>query len=446
MRAEPIELLAFIPALSPRWTAPRHLYQLSEAFEQTRKRPLRCFATTAPRHGKTELLKHAIVHRLLADPTTRIAFCSYNSKYAQKRSREIRKLYIRAGGKVDQKASSLGDWSTGHEDGGLWAAGIDGGWTGEGFDLIVVDDPIRGRQFAESALERERLWEFYKDDLATRVEPGGSIVVVHTRWHTDDLGGRLIAKENYEHIRIAAITPDGKALWPERFSLEDLRKIERRVGAYSWASLYMGQPFNKGGRVFGEAQYYETLPEDLRRAFGVDLAYSKKSHADWSVLVELAIDDVTEVTYVVDVLRRQVRAPEFTKLLRAVQEKHPGVDMRWYHGGGGELGIADFIGTLDVDLEALPASADKYIRAQPCAAAWNDGKILVPKKAEWLDDFLVELGGFTGVEDLNDDQVDALAAAYDSSKQANWIVAMRRAAKLREREGPKPWEKATAIR
>jgi predicted phage terminase large subunit-like protein len=427
MRYEPIPLLRFVPALSPRWTSPVHLAKLSGVFERAITEPVRVFGTTAPRHGKTELVKHGVVHRLLADPTARIGYCSYSAKAAQKRSREMRKLYQRAGGKVDQKASSVGDWRTGHEDGGVWAAGIEGGWTGEGLDLIVIDDPIKGREFAESQLEREKLWEFYKDDLATRLEPGGSIVCVHTRWHTDDLGGRLLALEGYEHVHIPAIDANGCALWPERFPLEALRRIEKRIGPYSWSSLYMGRPFARGGRVFEGPRYIEGIPPvNLRIALGVDLAYSKKSHADWSVVVALGVDDTTETRYVLSVLRVQEPAPSFAKKLKAIQAANPYVDARWYYGGGGELGVADFMQTLDgVELDAIAAPADKFIRAQPVAAAWNDGKILVPRDAPWLDDLLLELSSFTGVNDLHDDQVDALAAAFDSSAQPGWIAAMR---------------------
>jgi predicted phage terminase large subunit-like protein len=394
------------------------------------------FGTTPPRHGKTELLKHGIVHRLLCDPTTRIGYASYSARMAHKRSREIRKLYIRAGGKVERTASSVADWRTGHADGGLWAAGVEGGWTGEGFDLMVADDPIKGRAEAESAVERERLWEFFKDDFESRCEPGGSILAIHTRWTVDDLGGRLLAgqgREPYENIHLPAIDDHGRALWPERWPIEVLRKIEKSKGPYTWASLYMGRPFSKGGRVFQEAdtvnhsfaRFYDVRPAKLRIALGVDLAYSKKTHADWSVIVVLGIDDASERIYVLDVIRIQVAAPTFSARLKLVQKDNPGVDARWYYAGA-ELGVADFIKTLDVDLETMPASVDKFVRAQPVAAAWNAGRIWLPRQAEWLEEFLRELGAFTGVVDLTDDQVDAFAAAFDSSEQPSWVVAMQK--------------------
>lgn len=436
---EPIPLLDFIPALSgvavrgPKLglKRPDHLAPIADAFERARRQArspghgLRVFATVPPRHGKTELVKHAIVHRLLDDPTLRIGLGGYSQRYAQKRSREIRALYLRAGGRVNAKASSVADWRTGVGDGGVWAGGVGGSWTGEGFDLGILDDPVQGRIQAESEVEREKLWEWHEHDFVTRIEPGGSEIVIHTRWHVDDLGGRLLATGDYEEICIPAINECGEALWPERFPIEVLRQIEKR-DAYRWASLYMGRPFARGGRIFGEPCFYDEPPQrPLRLAFGADLAYSKKTSRDWSVILVLGVDDVEEVCYVLDVLRVQARAPEFAKMIGPILSRAPGSEARWYYAGA-ELGIADFMNTLEgVAIEAIAATADKVQRSQAVASAWNDERRLVrvPRQAEWLREFLREVSAFTGVTDLHDDQIDALAAAYDSAAQPGWVTA-----------------------
>ena len=432
---EPIPLLDFIPALSPRWQSPTHLAPVASLFERARAgEPVEAFATTPPQHGKTELIKHAIVQRLLDQPTTRIGYGSYSARRAHKISREIRRLYERAGGRVDRKAASVADWRTGYENGGVWAAGADGSWTGEGFELGVLDDPVKGRREAESALEREHLWQWFKDDFQPRIQPGGSTLAVHTRWHVDDLGGRLIDIEGWEHVRCPAIDDHGRALWAARYPLEELLKRKRRLGEYAWEALYMGRPFARGGRVFDTStdavrdRTYDVrpvAPTRLRITIGVDLAYSKKTSADWSVIVILGIDDITERIYVLDVQRLQLPVPAFTERLRAVQADNRSATPRWYYAGA-ELGISDFINSLNVELQAVPAAADKFIRAQPVAAAWQAGRILVPRHAAWLEDFLRELGAFTGVADMHDDQVDAFAAAFDETTQDSWVVAMEK--------------------
>lgn len=433
---EPIGLLDFLPALTPRWKRPSHLAPLAELFERARHERVFAFGTTPPRFGKTELIKHAVVHRLLDDPTTRIAYGLFASDRAHKVSREIRRLYIRAGGPVDWGAAKMGDWRTGHETGGVWAAGVDGAWTGEGFDLAILDDPVKGRKEAESSVHRETLWNWFLDDFYSRVnDPAtSSFITIHTRWTVDDLGGRLIAGQAgpCEHVRLPAIDEQGRSLWPDCWPIEELRRLQKLRGPYSWESLFQGRPFARGGRVFDTTEEfirehsYVVRPAKLRIALGIDLAYSRKTSADWSVIVVLGIDDINDRIYVLDVIRLQMPAPAFAARLKLVQADYHGVSARWYYAGP-ELGIADFIRTLDVELEAKGAAADKGIRALPLAAAWAAGKILVPKQAEWLDDFLSELGAFTGVSDLNDDQVDAFAAAFDSGEQPDWIAAMGQA-------------------
>lgn len=444
----PRPLLDFVPALSPKWERPRHMAPLAAAFERAEREPVLVFATAPPRHGKTELLKHGIVWRLLAQPTCRIAYGSYSSRYAEKRSREIRKLYERARGHVARDANRVADWRTGVGDGGLWATGVGGSWTGEGFDLLVIDDPIKGRAQAESAREQEKLWDWFNDDAETRLEPGGSILVMHTRWTTQDLGGRLLARGDYEHIHLPAINARGEALWPGRFPVEVLRSVERKRGPYAWASLYQGSPFVKGGRVFHDVQFWggaddevRELPEDLRVTIGIDLAYSKKSHADYSTAVVLGFDDDTgdelPRSFVLDVVRVQEEAPAFIARVQKLQHQWDGADLTWYYAGT-EKGLIDVMQALGLEIDARPATTDKHTRAQPVAAAWNAKRILLPRAgADWLDDLATELASFTGVDDLHDDQVDALAAAWDAGQEPGWQSAMKKIAKVRDQRDRK---------
>lgn len=435
-RPRPLPLLDFIPALSPKWWAPRHLSPLARVFERTETERVFAFGTTPPRHGKTELVKHAIVRRLLVDPSCRICFVTFSQRYTDKRSREIRSLYVKAGGTLAPDGNRLSDWRTGVEQGGVWATSANGPVTGEGFDLIVIDDPIKGRAEAESGIEREKLWDWYNSDLETRSEPPfGSVIVIHTRWTTDDLGARLLDRGDFEHVHLPAINSKDEALWPEKYNRAELERIKVKKSSYVWESLYMGRPYARGGRVFHDTSFYDAIPAKLRIAIGIDLAYSKKSHADYSAAVVLGFDDdtgdETPTVYVLDVVRVQLEAPAFIDRLISLQHDNDGADLTWYYAGT-EKGIADVMRTLGLEIDARPASADKHTRAQPVAAAWNGGKVLLPRSAEWLNDFTAEAASFTGVDDVHDDQIDALAAGFDAGQQPGWISAMT---KWRERGG-----------
>jgi hypothetical protein len=173
---------------------------------------------------------------------------------------------------------------------------------------------------AESALKRERVWQFFTDVAKTRLNPSASVIVVHTRWHEDDLAGRLVKHHGWEKVNLPAVSPEGAPLWPERYTPAWLKEQREALGEYSWASLYMGEPRPRGGAVFRDVRLYDPQTTVVRShvwrvAIGVDLAYTAKSRADYSVAVVMAADG-KGTCYVLDVIRAQVEAPVFAGMLR----------------------------------------------------------------------------------------------------------------------------------
>ena len=245
------------------------------------------------------------------------------------------------------------------------------------------------------------------------------LVSHNTRWHPDDLIGRLEA-DGWEVVNLPAVNADDESLWPSQRPREFLRQREREVGPYEWAALYMGQPRARGGAVFSATPTtYTTPPGELTRGIGLDLAYSAKTSADWSVAVVMgkAGSGADARYYVLDVLRAQMRASDFAQQLAALRLRWPHTASRIY-AGGADRGALDFLALppprgvgLQVDVKA--ALGDKYSRATPLAAAWNAGRVLVREGAAWLPDLCDEIARFTGQNDAHDDQVDALAAAFD---------------------------------
>ena len=418
-RYVPVPLLQFVSALSPKFSPPLHLAALVDLFERAEAgEEVRATVSAPPRHGKSESLKHAIVKRLRAQPDARIGLASYAATRAQKISREVRVLYERSGGHVQTDAKAKGDWRTTAEPGGVWACGIDGGMTGEGFDLLVIDDPIKDRARAESGIERERLWDWFVSVALTRMEPRGSVIIDHARWTTDDLIGRLALTGNWEHVNLPAINSRGEALWPARYPIDKLRKLQEQLGAYVFESLYQGNPFSKGGRLFsGDVLFYDAVPAvPMAITLGLDFAYSSKSRSDWSVAIVLGRSG--EEYFILDCVRMQSEAPAFLARARALQERWGGAQAHAYTGGQ-ERGMLDVMVAMGgkLDLRTTPATQDKFARVQPFSAAWNRGAVRVPRDADWLDDVVNELRTFTGIRDPHDDIVDACAAAFDAQEQ-----------------------------
>jgi predicted phage terminase large subunit-like protein len=313
----------------------------------------------------------------------------------------------------------------------LVAPGIGGPLTGYGIDgILVVDDPHKDRRDVESSVLRQHVIDWFRAVAMTRLHPSASVIIVQTRWHPADLYGHQ-AEQGWQAINLPAIDDSGAALWPELRDAAFLEDIRAEIGEYEWASLYQGSPRPRGGTVFAEPHYYDRLPDrGYSIGHGCDLAYTAKTHADYSVVISALARDGH--IYVADVVRKQVDAPSFTLTLKAQQSKYPAGRMVW-HASGTEKGSGQFIRRqLGPRFEVKTASADKFVRAQPVAAAWNAGKVLLPREAPWLDTFLSEVCAFTGVSDLHDDQVDALASAFTAlEKQRSGYRD------IRKRGGPK---------
>lgn len=418
-RSEPLPLLDFVPKATPRFWRPDHLAPVADLIAATRDKPIFACVSAPPRHCKTELFHHAVPWILQDMPGLRVGYATYGQRFSEKRSARMRAIAQRVGVPIDGESSSKANWRTGVDDGGVWATSVGGPITGEGFDLLIIDDPVKGRASAESAVERENLWEWFNEDAYTRIEPGGSCIIFMARWHEDDLVGRLV-RDGWPYLNLKAIGDDGAALCPRRFTVESLGKIRDQLGPYGWASLYMGSPMPRGGALFRDTYFYDALPRNgFRIGKGLDLAYSAKTRADKSSAVVMM--EAGGVYYVVDVKLAHAKVPDFLKVLAATDSEYPG-PWHWYTSTT-EQGIADLAtATAGVTIQSERASVDKYMRAQGVAAAWNAGRVLLPRKAPWLDAFVSEVCGFTGQGDRHDDQVDALTSAF---ARAGGVFAMR---------------------
>jgi predicted phage terminase large subunit-like protein len=313
-----------------------------------------------------------------------------------------------------------------------WSS-IGGQLTGQPIDgIAIVDDPIKDAEQARSKLQRENAEEWMRKVLMTRLHPGASVILMATRWHEDDLSGRFIKKDGWEYVNLQAIAEGqadanefvigdplgrrlGEPLWPEHRPVSFLSEF--RKNAHTWAALYQGAPRPAGAEVFKvHPARYERLPDGpFRQGHGVDLAYTSKTSADFSVCVSGR--KYGRKLYVTRVVRKQMAATDFTQHLKMAMGQARG-PMLW-HASGSEKGTAQFITQKIPGFEMRPASTDKFTRAQPASEAWNQDDILLPEKGSeyygpWVDDLIDEVASFTGINDPHDDQVDALGSLWEA--------------------------------
>jgi hypothetical protein len=248
-----LSLLDFVPKITPNFARPTHLADVAGMIESCECQPIRACVSVPPRHSKTETVLHGIARYLRKHPDRTVAYVSYAADIARSKSRQARDYARAAGVQLRDDSAALHEWRT-PQGGGLLATGIGGPLTGHGVSLLVVDDPFKNRSEADSPTVREAVYNWFTSTAMTRVEPGGSVLVVHTRWHLEDLIGRLLRETEVEWspLNLPAINASGEALWPERWPLDALLQRKAEVGEHDWQSLYQGHPVAKAGRIYSE--------------------------------------------------------------------------------------------------------------------------------------------------------------------------------------------------
>ncbi|MFE2149091.1 terminase large subunit domain-containing protein [Streptomyces lavendulae] len=244
-----------------------HLGLIDAAFERVAAGvPTRLLLTMPPRHGKSRrAARWAPLWYLRRRPEHRVMIASYSSDLADDHGRWIRDAILAYGPQIGidlrPGSSAANRFDLLGTEGGAVMAGVGGGLTGKGAHLAVVDDPIKDAAEASSPTMRRRLWEWWQAVLLTRIEPGGSVILIQTRWDEDDLAGRVLAEERHRWTVIdlpaLALSEEdalgrsvGGALWPERYDEAALTEIRASVGERVWWSLYMQQPRPQDGGVW----------------------------------------------------------------------------------------------------------------------------------------------------------------------------------------------------
>lgn len=406
----------------------RHLVVLQETLERVRRGELRkVIVQMPPRHGKSEcgtirFPAYCLAHR----PETRVIIGAYNATLATKFARKARRIAQAAGVALSTERAAADDWET-TAGGGVRAAGVGSGVTGHGADLILIDDPVKSREEAESETYRDKVWDWYKDDLYTRREPGAAIVLTMTRWHEDDLAGRLqanMAEDAHEWhvINFPALAGDndplgrqpGEALCPDRFDAAALADIERTLGGYSFAALYQGSPTPRSGGMFPReaVTIVDAVPAHAtRRVRYWDMAATEDG-GDWTVGVRMSVAD--GVYYVEHVARARLGSAARDRFVkqtaemdgRAVRQKR-----EQEPGASGKDQAAAFVRLLaGWPVSAAPASGDKVVRADPFSAQWQAGNVRLVR-GDWNEPYLRVMESFPNGK--HDDDVDASSGAFN---------------------------------
>ena len=255
-----------------------------------------------PRHGKSELATKRFPAWFLGrNPDRQVIQASYNSDLAKDFGRQVRNIFqerrfqnVFQGVELAQDSKAADRWNT-SKNGAYVAAGVGTAVTGRGADILIIDDPLKDREEAESETRRETVWNWYTSTAYTRLQGMRAEILVQTRWHEDDLAGRLLEAEakggkKWDKLILPALMSDGGALWPERFPVNVLQEIKQTIGPRDWSALYQQEPAPDDGTFFLKAWFkrHEKPPERCHVYMTSDYAVTEgdgdyTEHAIWGV-------------------------------------------------------------------------------------------------------------------------------------------------------------------
>lgn len=415
------------------WSWPHLLKTQSVLHRVTTGQCKRLMIFEPPRHGKSEMTTVRYpIWRLQAAPSMRIIIGAYNQTLANKFSRKARRIAADRI-QISSDRSAVEDWET-VQGGGVRAVGVGGGITGQGGNLIIIDDPVKSREEAESLAYRDRVWDWYRDDLYTRLEPGGAIILIMTRWHEDDLAGRLEQDaqnggEKWEVLTLPALAEAndplgrqaGEALCPERFSADDLDGIKTVLGIRSFTALYQQRPQPAEGAMF-KRHWFETVeaaPEGLSWVRYWDLAASTKTTADYtaSAAVALAKDGTL---YIRDVIRDRWEWPDAKRVIVQTMISEGGRHgiEKALHGIAAVQDLRRERSVAHIALSGIDVDKDKVSRALPWAARAEALKVKLVRGA-WVSLFLDEVCAFP--QGTHDDQVDTVSGGVQMIASKSFV-------------------------
>lgn len=412
-------LIDFTRATLPGYEPARHHHEIAERLEAVSRGEIeRLMIFMPPRHGKSELASRRFPAWVLGrEPGHQFIASSYNSDLATDFGREVREIvkleeyrsvFPDVELKADDKAANR--WKTNH-GGAYYAVGVGTAATGRGAKTFLIDDPFKDREEADSELRRGRVWDWYRSTAYTRLAPGGRVVLINTRWHEDDLSGRLLeamdeGADQWEVLSLPAIDGDGNALWPGWYPIERLRAIEKTIGPRDWSALYQQKPAPEEGTFF-QRDWFQTWTTATRpkamRYYGTSDYAVTEGGGDYTVHRVWGVDHLGDI-YRVDGWRGQATADVWIDAKLDLIEKHR--PAAWFGEGGViQKAVEPMLRrrmrerNVFCRIEWVSSIHDKATRARGFQARASMGKVWFEQGAD-LSEFLTFPAG------RHDDEVD----------------------------------------
>ncbi len=365
------------------------------------------------------------------DPNRRVIEVSYGDSLARRFGRANKNKIAEFGEEIfgirlAQDNRSVTNWEIEGYRGGMISVGIGGGITGQGADLLIIDDPIKNRKEADSPTYRDMVWNEWKDTLRTRLQPGGAVIIILTRWHEDDLAGRLLKHEGdkWEVVSLPAIAESeddplgreiGEPLWPD-FGFDEswAEETKRSVGSRTWSALYQQRPSPEEGEMFKRSwwNYYNVLPDSFDEIIqSWDMSFKDNDDNDFVVGQVWGRKGANK--YLIDMVRDRMNFPTTLQSVLNLSARYPKAYVKLIEDKANGPAVIAMLKNKVPGLIPVNPDGGKVARAAAASAEAEAGNIYLPSPelAPWVHDFVEECAAFPN--GANDDQVDCFTQAIN---------------------------------
>ncbi len=384
-----------------------------------------------PRHGKSELASVRFPAWFLGhNPQKRVIATSYSARLAETFGRRVRDIadsgvfrLVFNGFTLKEGAKSANRWETA-AGGAYVSAGVGGSITGMGGDLLIIDDPFKNQEEADSEVYRDRVWEWYQSTLYTRIEKGGKILVILTRWHEDDLAGRLLEQsgEDWTVVCFPAVAEEneqyrnaGEPLWADKYGIDALKRMERAVGSRVWNALYQQRPAPASGAVFRREwwRFYDEPPTGLRLFQSWDMTFKDSAGADY--VVGQVWGNKGADYYLIDQIRDRMDFSQALKALKALSEQYPEASAKYIEDKANGPAVISALKASVGGLIAVNPRGGKVARANAVCPLIEAGNVYLKRNAPFTQQLIEEAAYFPSGK--HDDMVDAMTQALSAGRE-----------------------------
>jgi predicted phage terminase large subunit-like protein len=441
------DFLEFVQAMWPGFIMGKHHAIMADAFEKVANKDIkRVIINMPPRHTKSEFASYLLPAWFLGQfPDKKVIQTSHTSELATGFGRKVRNLVdsqtykgIFPGVALQADSKAAGRWST-NKGGEYFAIGVGGAVTGKGADLLIIDDPHSEQEAALGEVNKEvydRVYEWYTSGPRQRLQPGGAIIIVMTRWSKRDLTAQVLksslsrGSDEWELIELPAIMPSGKPLWPQFWALPELQAIKDELPVHKWDAQYMQQPSGAGGSIIRKEWWKEWEDDEPPEVDYIiqswDCAYSAKERADYSACTTWGVfykdnDEGRKRPNLIllDAYKARMDFPDLKKkALELYREYKPDTCIIEAKAAGTPL-VQELRASGVMLSDYSPSrGSDKITRVNSIADIFASGVVWAPH-TRWASEVIEEFASFPAGE--NDDLVDSSTQALMRFRQGGLI-------------------------